>query len=46
METFAELLATGESSYLVLAVVAFAAAILLGIAAVQLRPRTRRRRAA
>jgi hypothetical protein len=46
METFAELLATGESSYLVLAGVAFAAAIVLGIAAVRLRPRSRRGRPA
>jgi hypothetical protein len=46
METFAELLATGESSYLVLAVVAFAAAIVLGVAAIRLRPRMRSRRPA
>jgi hypothetical protein len=46
METFAELLATGESSYLVLAVVAFAAAIVLGTIAVRTRPRPRRRRPA
>lgn len=46
METFAELLATGESSYLVVAVVAFTAAFVLGAIAVRLRPRTRRRRPA
>jgi hypothetical protein len=46
METLAELLATGESSYLVLAVAAFTAAIVLGIAAVRLRPRSRRGRPA
>lgn len=46
METFAELLATGESSYLVLAVVAFTAAIVLSTAAIRLRPRPRRRRPA
>ncbi len=44
METFAELLATGDSSYLAAAVAAFAAAIVLGIAAVRLRPRSRRGR--
>jgi len=46
METFAELLATGESTYLVLAVVAFAAAAILGVAAVRIRPRSRRGRPA
>lgn len=42
METFAQLLATGESGYLVLAVVAFAVAIVLGAVAVRIRPRRRR----
>jgi len=46
METFAELLATGESSYLVFAVVAFAAAVVLATVAVRIRPRPRRRRPA
>lgn len=43
METFAELLATGEPGLLVLAVVAFVIAALLGVAAARLRPRQRRR---
>jgi len=46
METFAELLATGESNYLVLAVLAFATAAILGVVAVRTRPRPRRRRPA
>jgi len=43
METFAELLATGETGYLVVAIVAFAIAGVLGVIAVRLRPRARRR---
>lgn len=43
METFAELLATGETGYLVFAVVAFVIAAVLGLVAVRLRPRARRR---
>jgi hypothetical protein len=42
METFAELLATGEPCLLVLAVVAFVVAGVLGVLAVRLRPRPRR----
>ncbi|MBX3195306.1 MAG: hypothetical protein R2717_08505 [Schumannella sp.] len=43
METFAQLLATGEPGLLVLAVVAFGVAAVLGALAVRLRPRPRRR---
>lgn len=43
METFAELLATGEPGLLMLAVIAFAFAGLLGLLAVRIRPRARRR---
>lgn len=43
METFAELLATGDTGSLVLSVVAFALAGLLAAVAVHIRPRTRRR---
>jgi hypothetical protein len=43
METFAELLATGDTGSLVLSVVAFTLAGLLGAVAVHIRPRTRRR---
>jgi hypothetical protein len=39
METFADLLATGEPCLLVLAVLAFAAAGVFGALAVRLRPR-------
>jgi hypothetical protein len=42
METFAELLTTGEPGLLVLAVVAFALAGLLGAIARRVRPRARR----
>jgi hypothetical protein len=43
METFAELLATGDTGSLVLAVVAFAVGGLLVALAVRVRPRPRRR---
>ena len=43
METFAELIATGDTGSLVLAVVAFAIAGLLAALAVRIRPRPRRR---
>lgn len=43
METFAELLTTGDPRLLVLAVVAFAVAALLAGLAAHLRPRPRRR---
>lgn len=43
METFAELLATGDTGSLVLAVVAFAVGALLVALAVHVRPRPRRR---
>ncbi|MEO5921198.1 MAG: hypothetical protein ABIQ01_08655 [Pseudolysinimonas sp.] len=46
METFAELLVTGESGYLILAVVAFAIAAVLVVVAVRTRPRIRPRRPA
>jgi len=46
METFAELLATGESGYLAFALIAFAVAAVLGVVAVRTRPRPRRRRPA
>ncbi|HEX7834436.1 MAG TPA: hypothetical protein VF479_03080 [Pseudolysinimonas sp.] len=46
METFAELLATGETGYLVFALAAFAAATFLGVLAVRTRPRSRTRRPA
>jgi LPXTG-motif cell wall-anchored protein len=42
METFGQLLATGDTGSLVLAVVAFALAALLAVAAVRLRPRSKR----
>jgi hypothetical protein len=45
METLAELLATGDTGRLVLAVVAFVVAGLLAALAVHLRPRPRRRAA-
>lgn len=45
METLAELLATGDSRYLLLSVVALAAGAVLVALAVHLRPRTRRRAA-
>ncbi|HWM35043.1 MAG TPA: hypothetical protein VNR36_12490 [Pseudolysinimonas sp.] len=45
METFAELLATGEPGLLVLAIAAFAAGGLLALAAARTRPRPRRRSA-
>jgi hypothetical protein len=43
METFAELLATGDTGSLVLAVVAFVVGGLLVALAVHVRPRPRRR---
>jgi LPXTG-motif cell wall-anchored protein len=43
METFAELLATGDAGSLVLSVVAFTLAGLLAALAVRIRPRPRRR---
>jgi LPXTG-motif cell wall-anchored protein len=43
METFGELLATGDTGSLILAVVAFAFAALLAVVAVRTRPRSRRR---
>ena len=43
METFAELLATGDTARLVFAVAAFVVAGLLAALAVHLRPRPRRR---
>jgi hypothetical protein len=43
METFAELLATGDTGFLVLAVAAFVVAGLLSALAVHVRPRPRRR---
>ncbi len=43
METFAELLATGDTGTLVVAVVAFVVAGLLAAVAVHIRPRPRRR---
>lgn len=43
METFAELLATGDTGCLVLAIVAFVVAGLLTVVAVRVRPRSRRR---
>ncbi|MEO8094608.1 MAG: hypothetical protein ABI632_06715 [Pseudolysinimonas sp.] len=45
METFAELLATGDSGTLLLAVTAFVIAGLLAALAVHLRPRSHRRAA-
>ena len=43
METFAELLTTGDTGSLVLAVTAFVVAGMLAALAVHLRPRPRRR---
>jgi hypothetical protein len=43
METFAELLATGDTGILVLAVAAFVVGGLLTAVAVHIRPRPRRR---
>jgi hypothetical protein len=45
MEAFAETLARGEPGLLVLAALSFAAAALLGVLAVRVRPRPRRRAA-
>lgn len=42
METLAELLATGDSRYLLLSVIALVAGAVLVPLAVRLRPRTRR----